>query len=200
MVNSTIKEKKEGDSSGSKSEGGKKGEDGKVKLPEPTIPDDSKVSTDKPVGEKASSWGDKIGSAASALGRFGGAKGDDRKSLIDQASEYLKETAQIMGSEFTGSLARNLARSRGYGEAEAQNAKLKNQLQAVARGIPIAGKVVPKTEGYVREARAGAKGAAREEAAKQRAAEDKLRFGDNIDFEVNKSDVKKLQDFIEKGV
>ena len=36
--------------------------------------------------------------------------------------------------------------------------------------------------------------------AKQRAAEDKLRFGDNIDFEVNKSDVKKLQDFLRKRV
>ena len=36
--------------------------------------------------------------------------------------------------------------------------------------------------------------------AKQRAAEDKLRFGDNIDFEVNKSDIKKLQDFLRKRV
>ena len=40
----------------------------------------------------------------------------------------------------------------------------------------------------------------RKSASKQRAAEDKLRFGDNIDFEVNKSDVKKLQDFLRKRV
>jgi hypothetical protein len=105
-----------------------------------------------------------------------------------------------MGPTFAGSLARNLARSRGYGEAQAQNAKLKNQLQAVARGVPIAGKIIPKTEGYQREALAGLKGAQAEERAKQRAAEDKLNYGNKVDFEVKKSDMKNLQDFLKKRV
>jgi len=191
-------EKKEGKSEGGegdKSEG--KGKD----MPLPEIPKDIDVSSDKPVGDKASSWGDAIGSDNSALGRFGSDKGDDkRSSLIDSAVKNLKEAAKNFGAEFSEGFARNIARSRGYGEAEAKNAQLKYQLQAAARGVPLAGRLIPATEGYKREARAGAKGAAREEAAKQRAAEDKLRFGDNIDFEVNKSDVKKLQDFLRKRV
>ena len=195
--------REESDSStGSKSEGGKKGEDGKGKdLPPPEIPKDIEVSSDKSVGDKASSWGDAIGSAASALGRFGSGEGKDtRPSLIESASKNLKAAAKDFGTEFASSMARNIARSRGYGEAESKNAQLKYQLQAAARGVPLAGRLIPATEGYKREARAGAKGAVREEAAKERAAEQKLRFGDNIDFEVNKSDVKKLQDFIKKGV
>jgi len=180
----------------------KTGEDGKVeKLPEPSIPKEDQVSTDEPVGDKASSWGDKIGSAVSALGRFAGKEGkEDRSKLISEASKYLKETADIMGPTFAGSLARNLARSRGYGEAQAQNAKLKNQLQAVARGIPIAGKIIPASENYRREALAGLKGAQAEERAKQRAAEDKLNYGNKVDFEVKKSDTKNLQDFLKKRV
>jgi hypothetical protein len=191
-------EKKTGDGTGET----KTGEDGKVeKLPEPSIPKEDQVSTDEPVGDKASSWGDKIGSAVSALGRFAGKEGkEDRSKLISEASKYLKETADIMGPTFAGSLARNLARSRGYGEAQAQNAKLKNQLQAVARGVPIAGKIIPASEDYHREALAGLKGAQAEERAKQRAAEDKLTYGNKVDFEVKKSNMKNLQDFLKKRV
>ena len=189
------------------SDSGDTGDSGE-KMPPPSIPEDSKISSDEPVGDKASAWGDKIGSAVSALGRLTGKAGkEDRKKLIADAAKTFKEAGKAVGkegkrafNEIGSAMAEEIARSRGYGEAQAKNAKLKYQLQAAARGIPIAGKVIPKTEGYKEESKAGVRGAKQDTRAKEQAAYEKLTYGDKVDFEVSKSNLKKLQDFTKNRV
>ena len=183
---------------------GAKGEDGKA-VP-PPVRDGDKVSQDAPVGQKAEQWGK---SKKGFISRFLEAekagyeakkKEDKKGDLKDIFRRDIKDA--VTGKSLVDQLTYSIARSRGYDKKSAETAKLSNQVRALVRATQIGKVIARKTPGFEAEARvaAGADSKQKSEALNREIKIARQRRDGQLDAKLDKGEIKKLQDFLEKGV